>query len=222
MLLMVATLGTIGYRCLGYGWGEALWMVVITVSTVGYGEQSQSGGSVQFLSIVLILVGMTSAAYTFTGFIQLMLAGELERVLGSRRMTRQVDKLHHHVIICGMGRSGRSLAQDLIQRRRDFVIVDNNESRLEETLEWNIPAICGDATQEPVLLQAGISRALALVSCLPSDPDNVFITLTARELNPDLLIIARAEYETTAKKLHQAGAQKVVMPSRVAPFRCRG
>jgi voltage-gated potassium channel len=217
VLVVAILLGTIGYHTLGgYGWREALWMVVITVSTVGYSEQSQSDAAVQLLTMVVILVGISSAAYTFTGFIQLALEGELEKTLGTRRMTRHVDKLQNHVIICGMGRSGRSLARELKQRGHKFVIVEKGEGRIEEARALEFPAICGNATEESVLREAGIDRARALVSSLPSDADNVFITLTARELNKNLLIIASAEHESTAKKLHQAGAQKVVMPARVS------
>lgn len=209
--------GTIGYHHIaGYSWIESLWTVVITISTVGYSERSQSAASVQLLSMAVILVGMSSAVYTFSGFFQLALEGELERTLGVRRMSRQIEKLRDHVIICGMGRSGRSLAMNLQNRGPEFVIVENDETKFEEALELGFAAIDGDATDETVLRRAGIDRARVLVSVLPSDADNVFITLTARELNPDLLIIAHAEQESTAKKLHQAGAQKVVMPARVS------
>lgn len=217
VLLAAVLLGTIGFHALGdYGWVEALWMVVITISSVGYSEHSQSIASVQLLSVAVILVGMSSAVYTVTGFVQLAFEGELERALGVRRMTRQLEKLQNHVIICGMGRSGRNLARDLRNHNRDFVIVDRDEARVVEAHTLDFPAFSGDVTEESVLRQAGIDRAQALVSSLPSDADNVFITLTAREMNPELLIVASAEHESTAKKLHQAGAQKVVMPARVS------
>ncbi len=218
MVLLAAILfGILGFHTLGgYGWGEALWMVVITISTVGYGERSQMSGTVQLLTIGVIVVGMSSAVYTFTGITQLILEGELERTLGVRRMSRQIDKLRNHVIICGLGRSGRSLAIDLHHRRRNFVIVDNDEAKIEEARGLDFPAVCGDATEESVLRLAGIDHAHVLVSALPSDAENVFITLTAREMNPGLLIIGRAEHESTVKKLHQAGAQKVVMPAKVS------
>jgi voltage-gated potassium channel len=215
--LLAVLLGTVGFRTLGdYEWAEALWMVIITISTVGYSERSQSAASVQLLTVAVILVGMSSAVYTFSGFFQLVLEGELERTLGVRRMTRQLEKLRNHVIICGMGRSGRSLARDLTHHNRDFVIVEKDELKIEEAHAEDFPALFGDAREESVLRQAGIERAQALVSSLPSDADNVFITLTARDMNPDLLILASAEHESTAKKLHQAGAQKVVMPARVS------
>lgn len=217
ILALAVVGGTVGYRVLGnYGWSEALWMVVITISTVGYGEHTQSPSAVQWLTIAVILVGMSSAVYTFTGAIQLTLEGELERTFGARRMNRQIERLQDHIIICGIGRSGRNLAEDLKHKNRAFVMVDNDEVKIEEAHELGYPAILGDATEENVLLRAGITDAQAIVSVLPSDANNVFITLTARELNPDLLIIASAEKDTTAKKLHQAGARKVVMPSRVS------
>lgn len=214
--MTAVVLGTLGFRLFGdYGWIEALWMVVITISTVGYGEHTQSGAAVQLLTIGVILVGMSSAVYTFTGAFQLVLEGELERTFGARRMTRQIEQLKNHVIICGMGRSGRNLAADLHHRGQPFVMVENNETRVEEAADCEYPIIVGDATEETVLQRAGIDRARAIVSALPSDADNVFITLTAKELNPDVMIVASAERESTAKKLRQAGARKVVMPSRV-------
>ena len=217
VLLAAVGLGTLGYRYIAdYGWIESVWMVFITISTVGYAERSQTVASVQLVSMAVILVGMSSAVYTFSGFVQLALEGELERTLGVRRMSRQIDKLRDHVIICGMGRSGRNLAVNLKNRRRDFVLVDNDDEKIEEATELGFAVIDGDATDEVVLRRAGIDHAQALVSVLPSDANNVFITLTAREMNPDLLIIANAEQESTAKKLHQAGAQKVVMPARVS------
>ncbi len=208
VLVAVAWLGTIGFHTLGgYGWMEAFWMVVITISTVGYGEHSQVSSSVQLLAIGVILVGISSAAYTFTGLVQLVLAGELERLQGVRRMSRQIDKLRDHVVICGVGRSGRSLALELRNHGREFVVIDKDEVKLEEARTLDFPAIFGDATEEAILIRAGVDRAQALVSALPSDADNVFITLTARDLNRNLLILASAEHEKTAKKLHQAGAK---------------
>jgi voltage-gated potassium channel len=218
VLLIVAVIaGTIGFHLLGeYGWLEALWMVVITVTTVGFGESSQSTPAVQVLTILLILVGMTAAVYTSTAFFQLVLEGELERTMGFRRMTRQIEKLKNHTIICGLGKSGRSLAVDLVRRGREIVIVEQDDDKLQEAGELNCMVVDGDATQEATLLRAGVDRASSLVISLPSDADNVFITLTARELNPEVMIVARARQDHTAKKLRQAGAQKVVMPAAVS------
>ena len=217
LLLIAVAVGVFGYRFLGeYSWLEAVYMVVITIATVGFGEISESPPEIKLLTIFLILTGLTAAAYTSTGFFQLVLEGELERTLGFRRMTRQIEKLNGHTIICGLGRSGRSLAEDLLRRGREIVIVENNDDRLEHAADLQCLVVDGDATQETTLLQAGIERASSLVICLPSDADNVFITLTASELNPRLLIVARASQETTAKKLRQAGAKKVVMPAAVS------
>ncbi len=215
---MVAVLmGVLGFHFVGdYSWIDAIWMVVITVSTVGYGEVSQSPVGVQIITMLLIFVGLSAAVYTSTGLIQLLLEGQLEQTLGIKRMTREIELLKNHTVICGIGRSGSSLAVDLQRRGRKLVIIDNDKEQLVLAAELGCLVVEGDATQEDSLQMAGIDRASSLVVALPSDADNVFITLTARELNPHLLIVARAARERTAKILRQAGAQKVVMPAAVS------
>jgi voltage-gated potassium channel len=141
--------------------------------------------------------------------------GELERALGHRRMTRDIQRLKDHVIICGFGRMGEILAGDLQRMRRPYVVIDHNSDRILEASEQQHLSLNGDATEEQILVEAGIEQARTLVSGLPSDADNVFIALTSRNLNADLQIVARAEHVSTEKKLRQAGADRVVMPALV-------
>lgn len=215
VLAVIFVAAVAGYHALGYDWLDAVWMVVITISSVGYGEDTDSDASVKMLSIAVIVFGLSAAAYTIGGLLQMITEGELERALGHRRMTRDIKRLKDHVVICGFGRMGEMLARDLKSMRRLFVIVDNDLDRISEAESHRYLCLSGDATEEETLRQAGIESARSLVTGLPNDAASVFITLTSRNLNPNLQIIARAEHPSTEKKLRQAGADRVVMPALV-------
>ncbi len=214
VLVTVFVVAVIGYRMLGqYDWMEAVWMVVITISTVGYGERSDFGPGLQLFSVGVILFGMTAAVYTFGGLFQLLLEGEVERLIGKRRMDKEIQQLDRHILICGYGRMGQNLAQELKYHKRPIVVIDRDAKAVEEARASGILSLEGDATEEDVLRSLRIEEASTLVSALPSDAESVFITLTARNLNPAILIIARAEHQSTERKLRQAGANKVIMPT---------
>ncbi len=216
LLLAVFVIAVLGYRYLGnYSWLESVWMIVITISTVGYGESSSLSPTLQLLTIFVILVGMSAAAYTFGGLIQLLLAGEIDRLIGLRRMTVEIANMKDHVIICGFGRMGQSLAAELQSQRRKSVILELNPERLREADALGYACLSGDATEDATLLSAGIDRAKTLVAALSGDAENVFLTLTARNLSSKLQIVARADQVSTEKKLRQAGADRVVMPTVV-------
>tara|TARA_R110002049_G_scaffold309268_1_gene519532 strand:- start:47056 stop:48063 length:1008 start_codon:yes stop_codon:yes gene_type:complete len=216
-LSLVFIVAVCGYRFLGdYGWIDAIWMVVVTISTVGYGEHSSLQPSLQLFTVLVILLGMSAAVYTFGGLFQLMLEGELERVIGKRRMTRELEQICDHIIICGFGRMGQNLATELESQKRAVVVVENDANICEDSSSRGFTTVTGDATEEAVLLTAGIERAGTLVATLPKDAESVFITLTARNLNKELNIIARAEHASSENKLYQAGANRVVMPTVVS------
>jgi voltage-gated potassium channel len=215
ILGVVVVISVIGYRSLGYPWLEAIWMVVITIASVGFGERSQQPASVQLLTIAVVIFGLTAAAYTFGALLQLLLAGELEQLLGRTLMTREIKSLHKHTIVVGFGRIGRILAAELHRQGEAFVIVEINAEGCREAHNRGYLHINGDATEDDVLVSAGLSKARCLVSALPNDANNVFITLTARNLNSSLEIIARAEHGTSERKLIQAGANRIVMPSAI-------
>ena len=218
VLLSVVVLATVGYRfgAEDFTWVDSLWMVVITISTVGYGESSGLSDAMQIFTVIVILVGICAASVTFSGLLQVVIEGEVQKAFGRRRMTRELDNLKNHVIICGYGRTGRHLAEGLADAEAAYVIVDNRSENVSEALAEGRLCIQGDATEEGVLLDAGVQRAAYLMSTLPSDADNVFITLTARDLNKSVNIICRAEQATTANKLRQAGADRIVMPTIVS------
>ena len=213
----VFVFSVVGFKWLGNEtdtWLDAIWLFVITVSTVGYAESSASSDAIQVFQIVVIILGVTAAFYTCGGFLQLLFEGEVDRVLGKRKMTKEISALKDHVILCGFGRLGRDLVQLLQHRKLPFVVIDSEADCVKQARDDGIIAILGDATDESSLTEANVARARALVSALPTDAENVFITLTARNLNPDLQIIARAAHENSCRKLRQAGADKIVMPHR--------
>lgn len=211
-LALIVLLAVVAYRMIGgYDWFEAIWMTVVTISTVGYGEYSVHDWPTQMLSIAVILLGTTAAAYTFTGMIQLTLQGEFDRAFGRRRMEKELSKLKNHTIICGFGKSGPVLAQDLQRRRSHFVIIEIDPDNYRQATDLGYLAINADATDEDTLVLAGVTRASAIVVALPTDAENVFITLSARNLCPAIRIVAQADQESSSRKLRQAGANEVVM-----------
>ncbi|MCA9248181.1 MAG: potassium channel protein [Planctomycetales bacterium] len=212
ILVAVALVSVVGYRLLtGSPWLESIYWFVITVSSVGYTEESNIAPSVQAFSIGVIVFGMCAAAYTIGGFLQMVTEGEIDRALGIRRLTRDIRRLSDHVIICGFGRIGQFLAADLASQHTPFLVIDRETDLTLEAQGLGYLCIHGDATDEEILLAAGVERAKCLVSGLPNDAENVFITLTARNLNSSLQIIARGEQPNSEKKLRQAGADRVVM-----------
>jgi voltage-gated potassium channel len=219
VLLVVVAAAVVGYRLAGRDWLDAIYMVVITVSTVGYGEDSRLSPAEQFLTMGVILLGISAAVFTLGGFFQMMMEGEIERALRGGRTTRAIERLNRHVVLCGFGRIGRILAAELAGKKVPFVVIDNSAESIAEAQNLEYLVLLGDAAEENVLRAAGVERARSLVTALPSDAANVFITLTARNLNRDLQIIARGELQTTEKKLLQAGANRVVLPAAIGALR---
>ena len=199
----------------GYEWIDAIYMVVITISTVGYGEQSDAPAIVKLLSIATIGLGVSASAYTITGVVQILLEGEVDRLMGKRRMKKQINSLKDHTIVCGYGKSGLGLCERLEQAGHHFVVVDRDEERIKEATDHGYTTYFGDATDEDVLREVRIEDAASIVINLPTDAENVFITLSARNLCPNIRIVASAERESTSKKLCQAGANEVVLSHRM-------
>lgn len=216
ILGLVVVASTFGYRLVGgYSWVESLWIVVITISTVGFGERSQQPESIQLLSIAVILAGVSAAAYTCGGFLQLLLEGEVDRVLGKRKMSKEIASLKNHVVICGYGRMGQDLSKLLKHRNIPLIAIDRDPEKVAIASQHGVLCLTGDATLEDIIEEARIREANALVTALTTDAENVFITLTARNLCPQIQIIAKADHESSYKKLRQAGANRIVMPMQV-------
>ena len=218
-LAIIFILAVLGYCAEGRDLLDAIYMVVITLSTVGYGEHSQLSDSERIFTILVIVIGVSTGFYIIGGFVQMMAEGEINRAMGVRRVSREIKLLSGHVVVCGFGRVGSTLADQLQKRNCPFVVLDNDPDQIADASARGYLALTDNATEEEALLLAGVQRARATVIALPSDADNVFITLTARNLNPDLQIIARAGSPSTEKKLLQAGADRVVLPSAAGAMR---
>jgi len=213
-LLLTATTGVIGYVVAGWNLLDAVYMVVITIFGVGYGEvRHLESNGLRIFTMGFIVSGCSALIYIMGGFFQMITEGEINRALGRHRMQKQISTLNQHVIICGFGRIGRILVRELTQAGKSVVVVDTVAARCADALEAGALVLEGDATLDSTLRLAGIDRALALATVLPNDALNVFITLTARSLNTSLRLIARGEDPLTEPKLRQAGADEVVLPA---------
>lgn len=217
---LTITVAVLGYMLAGWDLMDSLYMVVITIFGVGFGEvRPITTPALRIFTMLVIVAGYTSVGYILSGFLQMITEGGINRALGARRMTREIKTLKQHVIICGYGRMGQVLARQLSEIKQPFVIIDTNVDRLETAEALGYLVRLGNATDETVLEDAGIDRAKVLATVLPDDSVNVFITLTARDLNANLVILARGEYPSTEKKLRQAGADYVVLPAEIGALR---
>jgi voltage-gated potassium channel len=218
LLLLAAVLvaGTVGYLVLGFGLVDALYQTVTTISTVGFREVHPMSTAGKWFTMVLILFGVGAALYAFSVLIETLIEGRLLELVGRRRMERTITALRDHVIICGWGRVGRSIAAEVVGSGRPLVVIDTDEERLADCPHPTVP---GDATDDAVLAAAGIGRAAALVAAVDVDAANSFITLSARALRPDLFIVARVRSVDSEDKLLRAGADRVVNPQHIGGAR---
>ena len=213
MLGLVLLVGTAGYVVIE-GWQilDAIYMTVITITTVGYGEVRTVSPTGRVFTLALICMGMGIIAYTLGMVAQVMVEFQVRSILGRRKLGLKIKSIKNHYILCGYGRIGRIISQELKASRIPLLVVDSNPDSKQGLEQQDIPYIIDDATSEDVLIEAGIERAKGLISVVLSDADNLFITMTARGLNPGLFILARAEEEQSHKKLLRAGANRVVLP----------
>jgi len=216
MLLGVFVVGTVGYIVLGFSVLDAVYQTVTTFATVGFREVQPLDDAGKVFTIVLILVGVGTALYTFSVVLETLLEGHLSRLFGRRRMERQIEAMRDHVIVCGWGRVGRAIGSELTAAHADLVVVDRDAARVGDL---GLPTVVGDATEDRVLEQAGLWRARALIAAVDNDAANLFVTLSARALRPDLFIVARARLEETEEKLRRAGADRVVNPQSIGGTR---
>ena len=191
VLSVVFITAVFGYRFLfNMDWLSATWMSVITISTTGFAEKSVMEPSFQLFTICVVVFGVFGTAYAFTGLVQLLLAGELDRFYGKRKMEREIGKLTGHVVVCGYGRLGHTLVNDLAHEGQPLVVIESDTAKAQQAEIEGHLILEGDATEEEILLKAGLERASCLVTTLPSDAANVFITLSARDINKQAQILS--------------------------------
>ncbi|MEE4255726.1 MAG: NAD-binding protein [Bacteroidales bacterium] len=217
ILLAIIVIGVTGYMLIeGDNFLNALYMTIITISTVGFGEIHRLSNPGKIFTIFLILSSFGTYAYAISLITTHLVEGQLAGFFaGAARRKSKVKKMDNHIIICGYGRNGQQAAQELIAHRQSFIIIESNHDVIMQHLNEDFRFVEGDATNDDVLEKANIDHAKALITTLPNDADNTYVALTARSLNPDLLIISRAGNESSEKKLKVAGANNVIMPERV-------
>jgi voltage-gated potassium channel len=212
-LLLLGTVGLVLSEKVSF-WYAFRWTLDTAATVGGFPQPRTTAG--QIIHVGLIVLGVGTLFYALATVTEFFVAGHLGELLAARRMQRMIDSLSDHHIICGFGRVGRQVALDLHADRAEFVVVDTNAENGHLARRLGMRFIEGDATDDAVLVQAGIERARSLIACADSDANNVFITLTARELRGDIAIVARAAIEDTEKKLKRAGADRVISPYKAS------
>lgn len=215
LILSLVCLGVLGYRfVVGYNWVDSLYMTVITITTVGFAEVVPLDQSGKLFTIGLISASVVTVAYAISVITEYLVNKNSFEQLKNRKMKKQISKLSGHIIICGYGRNGKQAAQKLGIYDRPFVVVEKNKALIERHNE-EVLFIYGNANEDEVLLESGIERAHSIIVALPNDADNLFVVLSARQINKSINIISRASQETSYKKLKLAGANNVIMPDKI-------
>lgn len=218
MLIFIGliTFGTVGYMLIErLSFWEALYMTVITISTVGYREIVLPSRAGEIFTMIVIISGLATVVYVTTSVVELLLEGRLLDIMGRRRVLRELQDMTGHYIICGYGRVGRQVAKECLARGTSVVVIEKESAVVEACLNDGILAVNGDAAEEIMLREAGLERAAGLVTALSSDADNLFVTMTARMVRPDIYIVGRCNSDNTESKLYRAGADRAISPHNV-------
>ena len=216
LLIFVLAIGVFGYMYFSDDtFINALYMTVITITTVGFGEVHPLSQEERLFTIFLILMSVTTLGYVASIITQYIASGELLKKLKFKKVQKKIEKLSQHSIVCGYGRNGKQAVAKLKKFNKAIVIIENNEDRILELEEGNLIYIKGDATSDEILIKAGIQNAANLITALPSDADNLYVVLSARQLNKELTIVSRASNDSSDNKLRIAGANNVIMPDKL-------
>jgi voltage-gated potassium channel len=220
LIIFVIAAGTLGYMLLtGSSLLDCLYMTVITITTVGYEEIFEPSSQLLIFTIILIISGVAVIFYGLTVVMQMAVEGQIRKILGRKRMQKELKKLKNHYILAGYGRVGKIVYGEFKKLGQPVVVIENDPEILDEINKENILHVVGNSTEDETLIEAGIERARGLVSAIPAEADNVYLTLSARQLNPAIKIIARSDTERAERKLFRAGANRVICPHRLGGMR---
>ena len=213
VLALVIALGTLAYAKLeGWGWFDAFYVTITTITTIGGGEPTPMNVAGKWTTIVVVTVGFAALTYIVLRLMAYMVEGRLESIVGERRQRAKIAKMQNHYILCGYGRVGREIAHAFTEEHIPFVIIDINDESLTRAAEEGYAVVQGDAAESNTLRKAGVERAMGLVTAVDSDEKNIYVTLSARVLNPKLFIVARANRDHAEEKLRLAGASRIISP----------
>jgi len=216
MLLVIMVIGIFGYRYISdYSWIDAIYMTVITITTVGFGEVHPLDEFSKIFTVFLILTSIIIVGYAISIITEYILSKNNIEELKLKRMQKKIESLSDHIIICGYGRNGKQAGTKLLAYKKPFVVIEKDKELIEKNQSDNVAFIEGNANEDEILHRAGIERASALISALPNDADNLFVVLSARQINKNLHIISRASQETSYHKLKLAGANNVILPDKI-------
>ncbi len=216
LLVVLLMIGVFGFKYLSnYSWIDAVYMTVITITTVGFGEVQPLDDFSKIFTVFLILASVIIVGYAIKVITEYILSKNNIEELKQKKMQKKIDALSNHIIICGYGRNGKQAAKKLLAYKRPFVVIEQNKETIDKNQSNTIPFVFGNANEDEVLIQAGIERASTLISALPNDADNLFVVLSARQINKTMCIISRASQETSYNKLKLAGANNVILPDRI-------
>ena len=212
-LALIFMIGTLGFHFIeGWSLTDSLYTTVITLSTVGYGDFYPETAAGRLFTVVLVIFGVGTMLYTIGLLTETMVDARFRSLMGRGKLEKMIKKLNRHYIICGCGRIGYLICKELSQEKIDFVVIDDNPEIIQKIEEEGFIYYKGNATQDKILIAAGIKRARGIVCALPSDAQNLYVILTAKELNPDIYILSRSEEIESEHRLLRAGADRVISP----------
>jgi voltage-gated potassium channel len=216
LLIAVITFSTLGYVVVEHwSWFDSLYMVLTTITTIGGGEPRALSQAGRYLTVGVIVLGVGTTTFSFIAVFEFLLEGHLGLAFGKRRVEERVRALTNHMVLCGFGRVGREIGREWLAEKVPFVVIDINQHSLEDALRAGYLVVEGNASDIEVLRKAGVERARGLVAATDSDADNVYVTLSARVLRPDIFIVARANKEDSASRLQLAGASRIISPYNI-------
>lgn len=216
LLVVIFVIGVFGFKSIdGFSWIDAIYMTVITISTVGFSEVHPLNDNAKLFAAGLILSSVIILGYAIKVITEYVLSKSNIEEYNKKKMQKKIKVMSQHIIICGYGRNGKQAAKKLLAYNKPFVIIEKDKTVIDKYQDENLSFVYGNANEDEVLHEAGISKAMTLITALPDDAENLFVVLSARQINNDLNIISRASQETSYQKLKFAGANNVIMPDRI-------